>query len=241
MSNLTKYYEQNHIENPYQMSLVKDSSRVQFLKYYITQAATPGSRILDVGCGDGFLHTLLPKYTWTGLDVSKAFSGGLNTIIKHDIESFPYPVKEGFDVAICSETLEHVFDPLPITKEIYRLLKPGGTYIVSTPNMDFVDHYISNFREIGYAINKPWTKEHIHWYTIQAHADLLGTAGFKGYEVMGADPHFGEFFKDARDVLFSWLKQNFDSTDDELKINTDMLISNMFKRHLHTIMLVTKK
>ena len=224
------------------MESVKDSSRVKFIEYYVKQAAKPGDRILDVGSGDGFLHRLMPQYAWTGLDVSSAMSGGLNTIVKHDIEQYPYPVEPGFDVVVCSETLEHIYDPLAVTKEIYRLLRPGGTYIVSTPNFDFVDHYINNFREVHFASNKPWTKEHIHWYTLESHVDLLSLAGFKDYEYMGADPHYGEFFKEARSVMLNWLMDQFPGTPQiEAQIRGDMILSNCFKKHLHTLILVTRK
>lgn len=38
-----------------------------------------------------------------------------------------------FDVIICTEVLEHTLNPFNATKELYRLLKPGGTCFVTTP------------------------------------------------------------------------------------------------------------
>lgn len=38
-----------------------------------------------------------------------------------------------FDVIICTEVLEHTNDPFGAVKEMYRLLKPGGTLASSTP------------------------------------------------------------------------------------------------------------
>ncbi|GAB1422210.1 hypothetical protein MASR2M15_24260 [Anaerolineales bacterium] len=38
-----------------------------------------------------------------------------------------------FDVIICGELLEHVYDPRPIVQECYRLLKPNGKFILTVP------------------------------------------------------------------------------------------------------------
>jgi SAM-dependent methyltransferase len=39
----------------------------------------------------------------------------------------------GFDTVVCTEVLEHVPDPLKALREMYRVLKPGGYLILSTP------------------------------------------------------------------------------------------------------------
>ena len=38
-----------------------------------------------------------------------------------------------FDVVVCTEVLEHVLNPIRHSKEIYRLLRPGGRLVASTP------------------------------------------------------------------------------------------------------------
>lgn len=40
---------------------------------------------------------------------------------------------ESFDVIICMEVLEHTLNPFKATEEIFRLLKKGGTLLMSTP------------------------------------------------------------------------------------------------------------
>ena len=49
-------------------------------------------------------------------------------------DSFPYP-GEHFDLVLCCELLEHLqHDPMWMLLGIHRVLKPGGTLILTTPN-----------------------------------------------------------------------------------------------------------
>lgn len=40
---------------------------------------------------------------------------------------------EAFDAVICSEILEHVYDPSLVLQEVYRVLKPGGCLLATVP------------------------------------------------------------------------------------------------------------
>ena len=53
-----------------------------------------------------------------------------------NLETTPFPCEdERFDFVICSEVLEHMdVDPMYMLAEINRVLKPGGTLILTTPN-----------------------------------------------------------------------------------------------------------
>ena len=73
------------------------------------------------------------------------------------------PFKDGcFEVAICSETLEHVSDPQKVLREIHRLLRPGGITFICVPFLyrkhgdpfdygRYTDHYWrEKLTEIGF-------------------------------------------------------------------------------------------
>jgi 2-polyprenyl-3-methyl-5-hydroxy-6-metoxy-1,4-benzoquinol methylase len=52
-----------------------------------------------------------------------------------EAEAFPYE-NETFDAVVCSEVLEHLrHDPMHMLSEINRALKPGGVFILTTPNI----------------------------------------------------------------------------------------------------------
>ncbi|MCC5885805.1 MAG: class I SAM-dependent methyltransferase [Gammaproteobacteria bacterium] len=110
-----------------------------------------GMRVLDVGCGEG-RHTLsawlrAPVHA-VGVDLSRK---DLATARSRQAE-FPPPAEPGhsltfieasaldlpfadasFDVVICSEVLEHVFDHRGVIRELRRVLRPGGTLVASVP------------------------------------------------------------------------------------------------------------
>ncbi len=51
-----------------------------------------------------------------------------------ECDPFPYP-DDAFDVITCLEVLEHLaIDPMAMMAEINRVLKPGGVFVLSTPN-----------------------------------------------------------------------------------------------------------
>lgn len=240
MSNLTQYYASNQNENPYTMEQCNASSRVHIITDLIKDGVPNGGKILDVGCGDMYLSTQLPQFDWTGIDVNSTFNKG--KAYTCDIESPPYPfLDDTFDAVLCSEVLEHVFDPVVVTKEIRRVLKPGGLYVLSTPNHDFIDHHLSGFQEIVFNPGRSWTKEHIHQYTKESHGQILAAAGFSSFIYTGADPHQGKFFEEARGVLFTFLKDNAKLPDIEAQILGDKLLSAGFRDHLHTIICTTRK
>jgi SAM-dependent methyltransferase len=52
--------------------------------------------------------------------------------VKMDIREMPFD-DNSYDVLICNHVLEHIDDELKATKEIYRVLKPGGWAILQVP------------------------------------------------------------------------------------------------------------
>jgi methionine biosynthesis protein MetW len=103
-----------------------------------------GSNILDVGCGDGTFTALLKEVSEAneiiGLEisaeaVSMAKQKGINAI-QLDIDSKAFPVSDAsIDMVYCGEIIEHLFNTDHLLTEVYRVLKPGGVAIISTPNL----------------------------------------------------------------------------------------------------------
>lgn len=238
MSDLSQYYENYLNHNGYKLKDQGETSRVAYLKEYVRAKTPVGGKVLDIGCGDMHLSELMPEFNWSGIDINVEQSNGKGT--KHDLESTPYPFEgHAFDTVVCSEVLEHLFSPLKVTEEIKRLIKPGGCYILSTPNFDYVDHYLQQFQQIKNDLSKPWTYEHIRQYSYSSHEQILDAAGFELTDVVGADAQYSKFLGQGREPLrkFIELATGF---PDSFYTRTDQLIGKMFPLHNHTIIIVSK-
>lgn len=106
-------------------------------------AAAPGERILDVGCGPGFLSAELheevgPAGSVVGIDSSPAMLAlaaqrcdRLGNVTLHPGDAISLPVPDAsFDGAVCVQVLEYVADTLAALRELYRALRPGGRVVV---------------------------------------------------------------------------------------------------------------
>ncbi len=97
-------------------------------------------KILDVGCGNGNLFTLLPenKYELYGVDFSQnmiieAKSKCRNaTFSVADAEMLPFD-DDSFDIVVCNASFHHYIHPDRVLEEMRRVLKDGGKLLIGDP------------------------------------------------------------------------------------------------------------
>lgn len=105
----------------------------------IYDLVSPGTRVLDVGCGDGVLGGRLKQEKYCdviGMDMSqeavrKARRNGIEAVIGDIEKPFDFG-DDSFDYAILCNILEHLVDPMATLKESLRVSRRG--VIISTPN-----------------------------------------------------------------------------------------------------------
>ncbi len=96
----------------------------------------PGSKALDVGCGQKPFEMLLSSFglKYTSLDVQQSSDGGVDFIAAIDSQ-----VPEGllaagpFQFILCTEVLEHVADWQKAFQNLSQLLAPGGVLLITCP------------------------------------------------------------------------------------------------------------
>ncbi len=108
----------------------------------IADLVEPGSRVLDVGCGDGALLAYLDvkkQVDGRGVEISQA---GVNSCVAHglsviqgdaDTDLKDYP-SDAFDYVILGQTLQATHNPKRVIREMVRI---GRRAIVSFPNFGF--------------------------------------------------------------------------------------------------------
>jgi SAM-dependent methyltransferase len=98
-------------------------------------------RVLDLGCAFGFSTRMLAGrgYETTGVDNSLGYiirarrRHPAGTYLLASAETLPLEDKS-FDGVLCLDVLEHVADQQAVIREIRRVLRPGGTLILSVPH-----------------------------------------------------------------------------------------------------------
>lgn len=95
-------------------------------------------KVLDVGCGTGFISQLYPNFDITGIDISDGMlSHNSYTCIKASAEDIPFP-ENTFDFVVCRSLLHHLDNPGTGLKEAFRVLKPGGKFVCWDPLHGFI-------------------------------------------------------------------------------------------------------
>jgi SAM-dependent methyltransferase len=111
-------------------------------------------RILELG-GESMAFTLLLKEAFPNAEIVLGeYNGGVSrrecsirnrdsgkrfTVAAHsfniEIDDWPFE-RESFDLVLCMEILEHLLvDPYHVFREAHRVLRPGGRFLVTTPNI----------------------------------------------------------------------------------------------------------
>lgn len=121
--------------------------------------------LLDVGCGDGWqldLYRLAGerRIRTTGVeirndvcDIARAKGHRVHCGRFEELE-----LSERFDLVNLSQVIEHVADPRGFVRRIHEVLRPGGIFVLETPNTDTIDWKLFRSGAWGaYHIPRHWT------------------------------------------------------------------------------------
>jgi len=157
------------------------------------------TRILDIGCGDGVLLTsmsgcgFLHQKNAVGIDLSLTRLKRLQhltcdcDLILGDASHLHFLKPDSFDLAICTQVIEHLVDENAFLSEMQSLLKPGSFLYLSTVIKGKNAFWI--YRNNGHIVLDP---THIHEYESKDELiHLLRRHGFSPYEVQVIPVSFG--------------------------------------------------
>ena len=134
-----------------------------------------GGRLLDVGCGPGAGLDAARDAGWDawGLDLSadavaRASARHPGHVAKGTLEDSPFP-PGSFDAITAFDLVEHVYEPRRFAAALAAALKPGGSVLIATPNVDSVLARATGRRWVSYKI-----PEHVTFFSRTTLADCFG-------------------------------------------------------------------
>ena len=155
----------------------------------IAEMIEPGSRVLDIGCGDGALLDYLArekKVDGRGIELSQS---GVNSCVGHglsviqgdadrDLEAYP---TGAFDVVVLSQTLQATRQPRQVVEALVRI---GRRAIVSFPNFGFwrirLRLLMTGRMPLSHCLAHPWYETpNIHLCTIHDFVALCDEIGVR--------------------------------------------------------------
>jgi 2-polyprenyl-3-methyl-5-hydroxy-6-metoxy-1,4-benzoquinol methylase len=99
-----------------------------------------GKQVLELGCGEGYGMKLLSPHVETYMAVDKKRTAQVTfnnqVLFKHCHLPLLTGISDNsFDTIICFQVIEHIENDRLLLQEIKRVLKPGGSLFLTTPNL----------------------------------------------------------------------------------------------------------
>lgn len=201
-----KYYNKAYGE--WQISLNKfgAKAKARYWKKYIRM----NHRCVEFGCSTGYILHSLPCNYKVGVEANPWARRYAKDVLKLAIVERLSKLKTNdFDIVFTSSVLEHVECPICELREMHRILKPGGTVIITVPGM--------SPRSLTYHHN---IDHHFYAFGALEAGNMLASTGFKIVECSSEytqwPANFAELYDQVGDYQFQKVCQNYSLTHDKL-------------------------
>jgi SAM-dependent methyltransferase len=139
----------------------------------------PGARVLDAGCGRSLFTEIRRDWPFSitaadvDLDLLRSRKAEHPEVRWAVAEAHPLPFRSGvFDALFAGELIEHLADPAAGVAEFRRVLRPGGTLILTTPNRLRLANMVDRSE-------RPYSPDHLSELSYDEARALLVREGFE--------------------------------------------------------------
>jgi methionine biosynthesis protein MetW len=165
----------------------------------VQELVPPGARrILDLGCSSGALGAALKARQGAevvGVELDAAYArdaaNRLDRVIVADLETVDLGAQElgTFDCLIAADVLEHLRDPWSTLRRAVTMLAPGGTTVVSLPNVRYWETLATLVVRGTWPLRDQgiFDRSHLRWFTLSDARALIDQAGLR---VTGVTPRY---------------------------------------------------
>lgn len=193
-------------------------------------------RVLEAGCGEGYGAQLLTEAgaAVNALDYDEYATTHVRVaypelrVVRGNLVQMPF-AQHSFDVVISLQTIEHLWDQDAFVADCMRVLRPGGTLVVSTPNtLTFPPGNIYHPKEL--------TPDEL-WGLVDLHGTKMVMQGLShgpritAWEAVNGsivDAQLASNFKDwpaqTKEVVRSVAVDDFDFSKTNLDVSLDLIV-----------------
>ena len=164
-------------------------------------------RVLDVGCANGaLLKSFTSLHDFTGVDIGEQFletarKNGYRKTVSMDVSTQPLPFDDKtFDVVFCGECIEHIVDTDWLYCEINRVLKAGGHFLLTFPNVRTPVSLAMMLLGLPPMYSARYRAGHVRDFTAKTMKIALANNGFQIDKMVG-----GDFYLPKLGTSLSWL------------------------------------
>lgn len=142
--------------------------------------AKPQGKLLDVGCGNASFLARMQKLGW---DVVGVEPDAKSARVAREQLRMPVAVgtlgvgkfsDDSFDAITAHHVIEHMHDPVEFLRESWRILKPGGGLVVTTPNIESFGHRL--FRGSWRGLEVP---RHLYLFSLPSLGTCIRQLGYR--------------------------------------------------------------
>lgn len=143
-----------------------------------------GRKVLDLGCGEGYLSEILAArgYQVTGVEhparVSASFPATVR-LIAADLDAGLPEVGSDYAYVLCADVLEHLRDPAALLRALPAVMAPDGLLVASLPNSGHIyfrlNVLMGRFPRHDRGL---FDRTHLHFFMWRNWQELFAEAGF---------------------------------------------------------------